>query len=414
MLTRTRVVVSAVTASASLACLTAMAPSAMARPGVPVARAAVTRTAGGISPRFGPAAAAQVVKDLLAAWQITKGDGVTVAVVGGGVDGSVPGLAGRVTNGPSFGNVRHDTLITDTIVAAAVAATGPSTVNPSATVGLAPAATILAIRVDESAADQRWQRYEAEAIRYAVDHHAQVIFIDLVGFTDTTTLESAVQYAVSRNAVVISEEYGSGPSRNATEFPTSLPGVMGAGSVVLSGFPRPSQHYPTPVNDSILVAAPGNVSVEPGPAGQNYELSNGLAAAAWLVATVALMKSVYPHLTPGLAARALAVSARDHPRHGYNTTIGFGLINPVGALREASTLLKLPVVAAAGPGAVRPSARFVSGPTAGVIMAVHHSTVKLAGFSGLIAIGLVLMITAVLLSRRSRRIRRRLPAGPRT
>ena len=45
----------------------------------------------------------------------------------------------------------------------------------------------------------------------------------------------------------------------------------------------------------------------------------------------------------------MAASASYHPPGGYNTSIGFGLINPIGALHEASRLAKLRATAAPGP-----------------------------------------------------------------
>jgi len=88
---------------------------------------------------------------------------------------------------------------------------------------------------------------------------------------------------------------------------------------------------------------------------------------------------------------------------GYNTTIGFGLINPDGALQEAGRLLKLRAAAAPGPAAIGQSARFGGGSRPAVIDAVHHAPIKLAGFSAAIVAGLVLLVLALLLARRWRR-----------
>ena len=96
---------------------------------------------------FGPSASKQLVRDLRAAWQISKGQGVTVAVLAGGVDPSVAGLAGDVTTGPSFGDVSGDSNALGTVFASGVAGRGPSGSNPAGTLGLAPAARILAEKV---------------------------------------------------------------------------------------------------------------------------------------------------------------------------------------------------------------------------------------------------------------------------
>ena len=130
---------------------------------------------------------------------------------------------------------------------------------------------------------------------------------------------------------------------------------------------------------------------------------NFYSAAAWLTATVTLIKSVHPDLSPGLVARAIAVSARDHPRAGYSTRTGFGLINPLGALHESAALAKLPLTAVAGPQVAAPGARLAAGPGPGVIHAVHHSSRKLAGLTGVMAAGLILLCSAFLLFLRWRR-----------
>lgn len=144
-----------------------------------------------------------------------------------------------------------------------------------------------------------------------------------------------------------------------------------------------------------------------GPAGAGYSIFSFFAAEAWLTATVTLIKSVYPGLPAGLVARAIAVSARDHPRRGYSTQLGFGLINPVGALHAAASLAKLPGRAAPGPGVVAPQARLAAGAAPGAVDAVHHALAKLAGCAAAIAAGLILLGLAVLLPRRWRRGRGR-------
>jgi hypothetical protein len=212
-----------------------------------------------------------------------------------------------------------------------------------------------------------------------------------------------VQFAETRHAVVISDEFPYGKSRNAAEYPGSLPGVLGAGVTVLRGWPVPPRRFASPANESILVAAPGNVLSVSGPGPGAYQVYNFYSAAAWLTATVTLIKSVHPDLSPGLVARAIAVSARDHPRAGYSTRTGFGLINPLGALHESAALAKLPLTAVAGPQVAAPGARLAAWPGPGVIHAVHHSSRKLAGLTGVMAAGLILLCSAFLLFLRWRR-----------
>jgi Subtilase family len=198
---------------------------------------------------FGPSAARQLVRDLRAAWQISKGQGVTVAVIYEGVDPSAQGLAGVVTTGPSFGNVAQDNNTGGTVFASAVAGRGPSSSNPAGTLGLAPEARILSIKVPQHASYRTWQREEAEAIRYAAGHGAKVIYVSGESGTDDATLDSAVEYAASHNAVLISPEFpDSRRTPDLLTVPASLPGVLGAARCCCPACPSrrgTSRRWPT-------------------------------------------------------------------------------------------------------------------------------------------------------------------------
>lgn len=379
----------AVASTASTA--SAASPAGSARPAQPA------------GPGFGPSAAKQLVRGMRAAWQISKGQGVTIAVLAGGVDPSASGLAGDVTTGPSFGNVSGDSNALGTVFASGVAGRGPSGSNPAGTLGLAPAARILAEKVPGHVGNGAWLRGYAAAIRYAAGHGARVIYVAGENYVDSAVLDRAVEYAQSRNTVVIGPEFaGRHVARNASAVPDSMPGVLGAAAVLLPGMTAPSKFIATPANESILVAAPADVLTVTGPQGQGYTMFNSLAAAAWLTATVALIKSVYPHLPVSLVDLAIARSARNHPTGGYSKQVGFGLINPDGALHQAAALAKLPAAAATGNGALADSAHLGPGPAPGVIDAVHYSSSQVAGFAGAMVAGLVLLVIALVLALRWR------------
>lgn len=380
-----------------------------AAPGAVAAPAARSRPAS-----LGPRAAVQLVRDTVSAWEITRGSGVTVAVLGSGVDPHVVGLVGKVVTGRNYVSLPYPPPVSGTIIASAIAGSGPTGTSPVGTIGRAPQARILSIRIYpeptipgaiawDNSAD--WDSIIARAIREAVGRGAQVIYDTVYDVQDSPGLEQAVRYAVSRNVVVVSDGGGSRGYRNKLSYPVSLPGVIGVANAYLPGLVPPSPRFPSPRNESILISAPGNQLLASGPAGPDYFVQNDWAAGAWVAGTAALIKSVYPGLPPGLVARAIALSARDHPPGGYNTAVGFGMINPVGALREASVLVKLRAAAAPGPGADDPSALLGPGPAPGVVDAVHHPVAKLAGLAAAIALGMACLVLAALLARRPRRRR---------
>jgi hypothetical protein len=351
---------------------------------------------------FPAAAKARLSRELSQAWQISRGQGVTIAVLTTAVD-AVTGLAGKLTHGPDFAPLTGAPAIDGTILASLIAGSGPTGTNPFGTIGRAPGAKILAEQMVDYGAgrrglkyqqDRTWQSLAAKAIRYAVNHGASVIVNTEFGYTDTSALDSAVAYAISRKVVVLGSDGVFGRTPNAPSYPDSLPGVIDFSGVTLSGLPTPPRAVRSPVNDSVLLAAPGNILYATGPGNAPYYAWGSNSTIAWVAGTVALLKSVYPQITPAQVARALAESASYHPAGGYNTTVGFGLINPAGALHDASALVKLGTSAASGAGTVSASARFGTSQP-GVIEAVPHATAKVAGFSATIVVGLIMLVLAI-------------------
>jgi subtilisin family serine protease len=363
----------------------------------------------------------QLNDDLQSAWEISRGQGVTVAVLSTGVDPSIPGLAGKITTGPSYVSSRHAARQQGSIVAGMIAGSGDLLDSGGLTraSGVAPQARILSIRVDMDESDPGASAfYEdegykddsllAEGIRYAADHDAQVIFAGISDEDDMTSAatEAAASYALSRGDVIVADDWSFSSDRTEYHFPAAYPGVIGVTGVNVPGEVPQTAKIQSQLNTSMLVAAPNNAYPEPGPTGEIWAEDGAQAAAAWVAGTAALIKSVFPQLSPVLVGRALALSARDQPAGGYSTTVGFGLVNPAGALQEAAQLSRAHTQAAAGQAA---TTRFRPGPALPAIDAVHHARGKLAAYGAVIVAGVLCLIGGlVLLWRRRSRPR---PAG---
>ncbi|HEV2373316.1 MAG TPA: S8 family serine peptidase [Streptosporangiaceae bacterium] len=390
MLTRRAPQCLALSLTLSITCLAGMGGAASAATAV----AAHQRVA---SPRFAVSDARRLVKEVLAAWQITKGQGVTVALIGSGIDAAATGLGARLRVGPHYGSTqaRYNGVATD--MAMDIAGGGPTVRNVLQSQGLAPQVHVLVDEVSYNAPDQTWQQEEASALGYAVAHGASVVYLDEEG-GDATVLDQAVADAQAKGAVLVANNYAT----DRYEYPAALPGVLTAGAVDVPGLLPPLGHLSQAHDQPVLVATPANTRLLGGSNGLIYPFSGDEPASMWLVAVAALIKSVYPHLSPALVQQALALSANDRPLGGYNATVGFGLINPEGALDEAAALSSLRVAAAPAPGVAGPGVRLASGPPPGVISDVHHSLLKLAGFGGLAVLGLVLLALAASLARRRR------------
>src|SRR5262249_62108144 len=122
----------------------------------------------------------------------------------------------------------HAARYDSTVIASAVAGSGPSQQNPFGTIGLAPAARILSVRA--APARFGWQDIIAAAIRYSVKRGAKGIYVDQLGYTNTVASESAVAYAVSKDAVIIGNEVGVARKTNSPSYTNNLPGDLRDGT----------------------------------------------------------------------------------------------------------------------------------------------------------------------------------------
>ena len=378
------------------------------------AQAAATAPTAAVAGLGIPASAkSQLASEMTAAWQLTDGHGVTIALLDTQVS-QISELAGKLTIGPNYAPLPGASTVDGTVIASMIAGSGTTTANAFGRVGRAPGARVLSESIGDfsskSALEQHyedngvWQPIVAKAIRYAVDHGASVI-VETESGGDSPVLDAAVAYAISKNAVVIGTTLP-GRASDASDFayPDSLPGVINFSGTTISGLPAPQNHEQYATNASVLVTAPDNQLGATGPGDQYYSAWDYDSAVAWVAGTVALIKSLYPQISPAGVATALAMSASYPPAGGYDTTIGYGLINPVGALHEAASLVRLHATAEPGLGVLSAGARFAAAPPA-TIRAVQHSVVKLAGFGGAIAVGAALLAFALTLRARGRRAR---------
>ena len=118
---------------------------------------------------------------------------------------------------------------------------------PGIVAGAAPDARILAVRTEPDDTEPGAQsfyddqntalRIEAEGIRYAADHGAQVILLDYGSQEGPALdLQSAVSYALSRKVVIVAPAFPTtGSHSSAYEYPQGFPGVVGVSPVMLPG-----------------------------------------------------------------------------------------------------------------------------------------------------------------------------------
>lgn len=279
-----------------------------------------------------------------AAWKTTKGAGVTVALLEGRVDGGVPELKGRVSQGPDM---------TATVYAGAKSAPGDATAMASliagngrggGVLGVAPEAKVLSIPVKAKAGGSSGESSDgplARGIRYAANHGAAVISVPIGRYEVERIDRDAVSYALSKGVVIVAAVGDGGQSAYAHEtgssywmFPAGYPGVVGVAAVDRQGKGAAFSSD----NQSVLVAAPGTDLPVTLPGGGHAVRSGTGPASALVAGAVALIKAKYPNLPPELVVRALASTSHPHPPAGYDDKVGFGIVDAAAALAKAGQL----------------------------------------------------------------------------
>ncbi|RSS61307.1 type VII secretion-associated serine protease mycosin [Streptomyces sp. WAC06614] len=317
-----------------------------------------------------PPAAADVIRDrqwaLTAlraeeAWGTTRGEGVTVAVLDTGVDGTHPDLDGQVLDGADLigtGAVRGERNWArhGTAMAGIIAGHGHGTNRRQGVLGIAPGARILPVRVileegDPGRAKARETKGGAlaEGIRWAADHGADVINLSLGDDSASAHHEAAedeaVQYALGKGVVVVASAGNGGENGDHASYPASYPGVIAVTAVDRRGRKAPfstRSWYAT-------VSAPGVDVVIADPDRAYYEGWGTSAAAAFVSGAVALVRSAHPDLSPAQIKKLLSDTASDAPAGGRDDARGHGLVDPVAALRAAEGLRPQPALPEAAP-----------------------------------------------------------------
>jgi len=267
------------------------------------------------------------------AWTVTRGAGVTIAVIDTGV-GSPPDLDGVVVGGtdlsgsgsadgrtPVGANSGHGTLV-------ASLAAGRGTGEETGVIGSAPEASVLAVSIGFDAdSDQQI----ADAVRWSVDHGADIINMSLTRNTLDwpESWDDAFSYAAEHEVVVVAATGNRGSGTEEVGAPATMPGVLTVAGVDRAGA---SSRTATAQGVTIGVSAPSESLVGVMPDGA-YVLWNGTSGATPIVAgVVALVKAAHPELDAANLINRVTATAHDTGVVGPDVTYGFGLLDAYAAV----------------------------------------------------------------------------------
>ena len=204
--------------------------------------------------------------------------------------------------------------------------------KPAGVIGVAPDAKILPISLNMvSNAEKSIDEQIPAAVRYAVDHGAQVINLS-IGSNKTTwpkSWDDAFAYAEEKGVVVVASAGNRGSGITQVGAPATIPGVLTVGGVDRQ---REASKGSSTQGISIGVTAPSNDMIAAAP-GNKYMIWSGSSASAPLVSGLAaLIKSKYPNLSAAQIIQRITESADDTGAAGRDPVYGFGIINPLMAL----------------------------------------------------------------------------------
>jgi membrane-anchored mycosin MYCP len=266
-------------------------------------------------------------------WPLTRGGGVTVAVLATGVDAGHPQLAGRVRPGfdavAGGGHADSDCTGAGTQVAGVIAAQPVAGVGFA---GLAPQATILPVRVvpdDPAHPSAPSPQALARGITWAAHHGAAVIAVPVVVQRDTAVLRGAVAKAVSRGIIVVAAagDLGAPSDGNPKPYPAGYDNVVGVGAVTAAGQRWPQSQR----GDWVDLVAPG-ADVQTLQRGRGMTQAGGTGLATGFVAAAATLTwAKRGDLLAPEVARILVATASPAP---LGQGFGAGVVNPYAAVSD--------------------------------------------------------------------------------
>ena len=273
------------------------------------------------------------------AWSVTTGSpSVMVAVIDSGVFGTHPDLTSNLAPGWNFLQSNSDTSDLQghgTAVAGTIAAAGNNGIGVAGVTWQSHIMPLVVVDENDLAAYSDI----AEAIRYAADQGVRVMNISLGGADSSATLQSAVDYAWDKGALIFAAAMNNVAS--TPSYPAACNHVMAVSATDTNDHLASFSNY----GDWIAISAPGS-SILTTTNGGGYAYWFGTSFASPIAAGVAALSlSVNPSLTNAELVTILETSADRVGLPGFDPSFGWGRVNAFNAVLAATQTLLAPVPA---------------------------------------------------------------------
>lgn len=251
-----------------------------------------------------------------------------VAVVDTGASGTHPDLDGVLVPGIDLvqgGNGMVDPNGHGTHVAGVI---GAEVGNGVGTEGLLAGARVMPVRVLDRSGSGSTDDV-ARGIVWAVDHGASVVNMSLGGTSPDSVLKSAVDYAEKHDVVVVAAMGNEGEEGSPTSYPAAYPSVLSVAATTS----RDTRAAYSSVGAHARLAAPGDAVMSTIPGGWG-RMSGTSMATPYVSASAAAVRGASPSLSAPGVRDLLTSTADDLGAVGRDPQFGYGLVDPLAALRR--------------------------------------------------------------------------------
>lgn len=271
------------------------------------------------------------------AWSITRGAGVTIAIIDTGVDDNHEDLRGAVVGGTDVSGIGSPDGQTPvgsspahgTMVASLAAGRGHD--GGDGVIGSAPGASVLSVSMSFGNTIIPADEQIAEAVIWAVDNGADVISLSLTRNTREwpVSWDQAFGYAEDNDVVVVAAAGNRSAGTEVVGAPATMPGVLTVGGVDRAGV---ASARASSQGITIGVMAPSENLVGALP-GEGYALWAGTSGATPIVSGIAaLVRAAHPELDAANVVNRILATARPVTPTIPDPLYGFGLIDAYDAV----------------------------------------------------------------------------------
>lgn len=273
------------------------------------------------------------------AWQVTRGEGVVIAIIDSGVDAAHPDLAGVVIGGTDVSGrgsaagtepLGPDGRTHATMVASLAAGRGSD--PSSGVIGAAPAASVLSISLAFGPNERSGDEQIADGVRWAVENGADIISLSLTRnqIDWPESWDSAFLLAEQNDVVIIAAAGNRGSGTEQVSAPATMPGVLTVGGVNRAGLASTDA---SSQGITIGVMAPSENLVGAVPGGGHSSWQGTSGATPIVAGIAALVRAAHPELDAANVINRIIATARPVSTTAPDPIYGFGIVDASAAVR---------------------------------------------------------------------------------